>query len=156
MTMRVPLGLMKIAKETLRHILRRPVVGIVAVAQTTDGRILLVRRGDTGEWALPGGTLEWGETLRSALPRELWEETGARLIEAGHLVGTYSDPERDPRFHAVTVVVRATVEEPSREPDNSVEILDVALFDLENLPDSLSHGNKTMLDNALRGIVVWE
>lgn len=154
--MRVPLGLMKIAKETLRHILRRPVVGIVAVAQTTDGRILLVRRGDTGEWALPGGTLEWGETLRDALPRELWEETGARLVEAGHLVGAYSDPERDPRFHAVTIVVRATVLEPERQPDNSVEILEVSLFNPGELPESLSHGNKAMLDNALQGIIVWE
>lgn len=154
--MRVPVGLMKIAKETLRHLLRRPVVGIVAVAQTDDGRILLIRRGDTGQWALPGGTVEWGETLKNSLPRELKEEAGVEMLGEAKLVGVYSAPERDPRFHAVTIVTTAQVTEPTSPPVNSVEIVEVGLFRRDQLPTDLSHGNLDMLKNALSGQVVWE
>lgn len=55
-------------------------LGIAAAAQTEDGRWLLIRRGDTGQWALPGGTLEWGETLREAIVRELAEEAGVDRV----------------------------------------------------------------------------
>jgi len=73
---RLPKGALGVLYEVSRHLLRRPVVGICAVPRTEDGRILLVRRTDTGTWALPGGTLEWGEQLSRALPREIEEETG--------------------------------------------------------------------------------
>ena len=75
-TFRVPRGVLAIVKEATRHLLRRPVVGIAAAARTDDGRWLLVRRADVGQWALPGGTLEWGETLRASIVRELAEEAG--------------------------------------------------------------------------------
>ncbi|MCC6337448.1 MAG: NUDIX hydrolase, partial [Myxococcales bacterium] len=105
----MPRGVWGIIKETARHLLRRPVVGLVALARVPDGRLVLIRRGDTGGWGLPGGTLEWGETLRQSLERELLEEAGVELLEAGELLGVYSAPWRDLRFHAVTVVVGARV-----------------------------------------------
>lgn len=154
--MRVPAGVWAIVKEILRHLLRRPVIGISAVARTEDGRVLLIRRSDTGEWALPGGTLEWGETLTSAIPRELHEEAGVSSTELGELLGVYSNPQRDPRFHAVTVVVAATILPPDSAPANPAEILEARLFSPDELPTSLSHGNKEMLANALAGRVVWE
>ena len=95
---RISDGLWRIVKEVARHLLRRPVVGIAAAARTRDGRWLLVRRADTGGWALPGGTLEWGETLRTAIGREIAEETGAEVIELGQISGVYSDPARDRAF----------------------------------------------------------
>ena len=76
MYLRLPKAASGILREVGRHVLRRPVVGIAAVARAPDGRVLLVRRADTGTWALPGGTLEWGETLANTLPRELDEEWG--------------------------------------------------------------------------------
>jgi 8-oxo-dGTP diphosphatase len=145
-----------IVKEAARHVLRRPVVGFLAVARTDDGRYLLVRRGDTGEWALPGGTLEWGETLRDALPRELAEETGARLLEPGALLGVWSSPARDLRFHAVTVVVGARVEAPSRPPVNALEILEVRLFAEDELPAPLAHGQDELFAAARAGTLRWE
>lgn len=154
--MRVPKALWGLVKETARHLLRRPVVGVVAVATTEDGRVLLIRRGDTGEWCLPGGTLEWGETLRTTLARELLEETGAELIRAGALLGVYSAPGRDPRFHAVTVAVGAVVHEPRRPPVNPLEILEVRLFARDEVPRQLSHGLGDVLQHALRGDVYWE
>jgi 8-oxo-dGTP diphosphatase len=72
------------------------------------GRILLVRRGRPpfrGSWALPGGFVEIGETVETAVLRELREETGL-VGRLGALVGVYSDPHRDPRKHTVSVVFR--------------------------------------------------
>jgi 8-oxo-dGTP diphosphatase len=145
-----------IVKEAARHVLRRPVVGFLAVARTDDGRYLLVRRGDTGEWALPGGTLEWGETLRDALPRELAEETGARLLAPGALLGVWSSPARDLRFHAVTVVVGALVESPTSPPVNALEILEVRLFREDELPAPLAHGQDELFAAARAGTLRWE
>jgi 8-oxo-dGTP diphosphatase len=149
-------GYFKVVKEVARHILRRPVVGVAAAAQTEDGRWLLVRRGDTGRWALPGGTVEWGETLRGAIVRELAEEAGVDHVTLGKVLGVYSDPNRDPRFHAVTIVVGASIAAPRRAPDNPVEILEVRLFRESELPETLSHGMGQMLDFARSGEGFWE
>ena len=154
--MRIPSALFGIVKEVARHLLRRPVVGVVAAGRTPDGRWVLIRRGDTGGWALPGGTLEWGETLRSALERELAEETGAKLLELGRLVGVYSGPDRDARFHAVTVVVEALVELTDATAVNPLEILEVRAFSEAELPTEFSYQMKDMLDDARAGRTVWE
>jgi 8-oxo-dGTP diphosphatase len=152
----VPRGLWALGKEIARHLLRRPVIGIAAAARTQDGRWLLVRRADTGQWALPGGTLEWGETLQSAICRELAEEAGVDRVELGELCGIYSAPERDLRFHAVTVLVSAVVGEPSRPPSNPLEIREARLFQAHELPGELAHGMTQMLDDARAGTKRWE
>ncbi|MBL9037484.1 MAG: NUDIX hydrolase [Archangium sp.] len=154
--MRIPAAAWGLVKEVARHLLRRPVVGLVAIARTTDGQVVLIRRGDTGEWAPPGGTLEWGETFRSALPRELLEEAGVDVLEVGEVLGVYSDPRRDTRFHAVTVVVAATVSAPHRPPMNSLEIRDVGLFAPDALPSPLAHGMSDVVARALSGTRHWE
>ncbi len=154
--MRLPKAAFGIVKEVARHLLRRPVVGLIAVARTADGRVVLIRRGDTGEWAPPGGTVEWGETLRTTLERELFEEAGVDLLEAGPLLGTYSDPKRDLRFHAVTTVVGALVSEPVRPPANPLEVREVGLFAPDALPSPLAHGNEDMVRRALAGTLHWE
>ncbi len=153
---KIPRGVWAIVKEVARHLLRRPVVGIAAAARTPDGRWVLIRRGDTGEWALPGGTLEWGETLRTAIERELLEEAGCRVQELGDLLGVYSAPDRDARFHAVTVVVGVTVGAPERPPENPLEITEVGLFGTDELPAKLAHGMSAMLDHARDGKTTWE
>jgi 8-oxo-dGTP diphosphatase len=148
---RIPKGVFTIVREVARHLLRRPVVGIAAAAHTADGRWLLVRRADMGEWALAGGTLEWGETLMTALRRELAEEAGVDRCEVRRLVGVYSRPDRDPRFHGVTIVVECEIDAPTRGPSNPLEIADVALFTREALPRPLAMGMHDMMDAALAG-----
>jgi 8-oxo-dGTP diphosphatase len=155
-TMNVPQGLFSLAREAARHLLRRPVIGVAAAARTRDGRWVLVRRGDSGEWALPGGTVEWGETLRQAVVRELLEEAGAEVESLGNLSGVYSRPDRDPRFHAVTVVVRAVVKEPSGRPKNPVEIREVRLFADGALPSPIGLTMSDMIEDAREKGVVWE
>jgi 8-oxo-dGTP diphosphatase len=148
---RIPKGLLVLVKEAARHLLRRPVVGIAAAARTRDGRWLLVRRADVGEWALAGGTLEWGETLAHTIARELAEEAGVDRCEIKRVVGVFSRPDRDPRFHAVTVVVECEIDEPVREPANPLEITAVRLFPPYELPSSLAMGMSDMLEAAVQG-----
>lgn len=153
----LPKGVVAIAKEVLRHILRRPVVGIVVAGHTDDGRWLLVRRADTGTWALPGGTVEWGETLRESYPRELEEEAGVVASTFERVTGIFSRPDRDPRFHAITIVVRCRVEPPVRPPRNRIEIREARLFREDELPEMSTMGAREMLDSALRdGAVTFE
>ncbi|HEX5659484.1 MAG TPA: NUDIX hydrolase [Polyangiales bacterium] len=154
---RLPPGVLPILRELGRVVLRRPVAGILAVARRGDGQLLLIQRGDTGTWALPGGTLEWGETARATIVRELLEEAGASVLCTGRLVGVYSAPERDQRMHAVTIVVEAEVAEALRGPSNPLEVLDAKFFALSALPSPLAYKYDEMLGHALTGAPpYWE
>jgi ADP-ribose pyrophosphatase YjhB (NUDIX family) len=68
------------------------VVATSAVIEDSHGRILLQRRTDSGNWALPGGAMEMHESLTDSVIRETKEETGLE-IEVTGLVGTYTDPK---------------------------------------------------------------
>ena len=153
---KIPLAVWGLLKEVARHLLRRPVVGLVALARNAEGHVLLIRRGDTGEWAPPGGTLEWGETLRSTLTRELLEEAGVTLLEAGQLLGIYSGPMRDLRFHAVTVIVEAKVGPVMKKPMNPLEVLEVRFFSPSSLPSPIAHTLGDVLERAVAGLRHWE
>ncbi len=67
------------------------VVGSSAVVVDSEGCILLQRRSDSGNWALPGGTMDIGETLAQSIIREVKEETGFD-VQIERIVGVYSDP----------------------------------------------------------------
>jgi ADP-ribose pyrophosphatase YjhB (NUDIX family) len=67
------------------------VVATSAVVADSGGRVLLQRRADSGNWALPGGGMEMGESLVGSVVREVKEETGYD-VEVTGLVGTYTDP----------------------------------------------------------------
>ena len=81
-----------------------PKLTVVVVIPSERG-VVLIRRGNEpfeGRWALPGGFVEVGETVEEAAAREAAEETGL-TVEVARLVGVYSDPNRDPRGHNVSV-----------------------------------------------------
>jgi 8-oxo-dGTP diphosphatase len=97
----------------------RPIVGVGGVV-VEDGRALLIRRGNEplmGQWSIPGGTLELGETLVEGTARELREETGLEvrileMIETFERINfgrgadetwTTAEERRRPRFHFVIV-----------------------------------------------------
>jgi 8-oxo-dGTP diphosphatase len=84
---------------------------MVDVVIPSERGVVLVRRGSEpyeGQWALPGGFVEVGETVRQAAAREAAEETGL-AVEISRLVGVYSEPDRDPRGHNVSVAFLARV-----------------------------------------------
>ena len=67
-------------------------------------RVVLVRRRNAPVgWAIPGGFVEVGECVEIAAVREAFEETGLE-VELAELFHVYSDPQRDPRFHTISVV----------------------------------------------------
>jgi mutator protein MutT len=85
-----------------------PLIGVGAVI-VEQNRVLLIRRGQPpllGEWSLPGGVLECGETLREAVVREAREETGL-AVESGEMLGVYEriirDEEKRLRYHYVLI-----------------------------------------------------
>lgn len=88
-----------------------PLLAVDAVVVDAKRRVLLIRRGNPpfkGQYAIPGGFVEVGESVEDACRRELQEETGVAIGRL-QLVGVYSDPARDPRGHTVAVVFLARV-----------------------------------------------
>lgn len=84
---------------------KRVVLTVDAVIERKDGSILLIKRKYPpfrGAYALPGGSVEYGESTQEAVVREAREETGLK-VRVKKLVGVFSDPKRDPRGHYVSV-----------------------------------------------------
>ncbi len=114
-------------------------------------RILLVkRRRDPfkGKWALPGGFVEYGERTEDAVVREVLEETGleTRVVK---LIGVYSDPNRDPRGHTVSVVY--LLEKTGGVLKGGDDASDARFFDLGNLPE-LSFDHDRIIEDVLKGV----
>jgi 8-oxo-dGTP diphosphatase len=89
--------------------IKGPALTVDAVIEYPDGRVVLIKRGNPpfkGSWALPGGFVDIGETVDKACVREAREECSIE-IELSGILGVYSDPERDPRGHTVSIVFRA-------------------------------------------------
>ncbi|WP_329169608.1 NUDIX hydrolase [Streptomyces sp. NBC_01685] len=109
------------------------------VVTTTDGYVLLIERGwdpHAGQWALPGGHVDPGETSRAAAARELAEEAGVYAApEELTQVGTWDAPGRDPRGRYVTVAYQLTVISglPAEAGDDAVNVRWWPLTDLPPL-----------------------
>ena len=126
-----------------------PKLMVDVVLPSEEGSVVLIRRGSDpyrGRWALPGGFVEVGETVEQAALREAAEETGLAVELAG-LVGVYSDPERDPRGHNVSVAFLARVL--SGELSAATDAAEVALLD----PDAveLAFDHRRIIADAVGG-----
>lgn len=89
-----------------------PALTTDCVVFDAQGRVLLIRRKNPpfqAQYALPGGFVDVGETVKDACRRELKEETGVKA-SALSLVGVYSDPKRDPRGHTCSVAFLTRIE----------------------------------------------
>ncbi len=90
---------------------RNPALTADIIIENKKGEVVLIQRKFPpfqGQWALPGGFVEYGETVEHAAVREAKEETGLR-VKLEKLIGVYSDPRRDPRGHTVAVAFSARV-----------------------------------------------
>ncbi len=121
---------------------------MVDVVIPAEKGVVLIRRGSApfeGQWALPGGFVEVGETVEQAAVREAAEETGL-AVELARLVGVYSEPERDPRGHNVSVAFLARVL--GGELSASTDASEVSVLDPGALDVAFDH--RRIIDDALR------
>jgi ADP-ribose pyrophosphatase YjhB (NUDIX family) len=124
---------------------RNPVPTVDVIIETEGGIILIKRRNPPPGWALPGGFVEYGESMESAALRESYEETGLRVTLLGQF-HTYSNPNRDPRLHTISTVFLATAHGTPRGGDDAIE---AAVFPRENLP-SLVFDHQEIIDDYRR------
>jgi 8-oxo-dGTP diphosphatase len=99
-------------------------------------------------WALPGGFVDYGEKVEETVVREVLEETGlkTKIIE---LIGVYSDPNRDPRGHTITVTYLLDVI--GGELNSGDDASDAKFFELNNLPE-LSFDHDQIIKEIIRRI----
>lgn len=139
--------LWQIIQTVLGVMLRHPVTGTSIIPILPDGRIVLIQRRDNNLWALPGGIVDWGEDVPTAVARELAEETGLDVVKIRRLVGVYSAPDRDPRMHSICIAVEAEVAGVMAIKDK-LEVLNIQAFALDSLPKGkLAHDHERQLQD---------
>jgi len=115
-----------------------PYVTVDAIIEINDGIVLIERSNPPYGWALPGGFVDCGESLETAVCREAKEETGLSL-ENLRQMHTYSAPNRDPRFHTVTTVFVSTGKGEARFGDDAKGLKIVPYDELLGLEYAFDH-----------------
>jgi len=122
---------------------RNPYPTVDIIIQLADGIVLIKRKNPPEGWAIPGGFVDWGESLEEAAEREAAEETTlhVKLIRQFH---TYSDPRRDPRHHTITTVYIASADGEPRAADDAGAI---GVFNRDTLPSPLAFDHAAILSD---------
>ncbi|MBN2254731.1 MAG: NUDIX hydrolase [Deltaproteobacteria bacterium] len=128
--------------EIVRYRNPIPTVDII-IESDSDGIILIKRKNEPIGWALPGGFVDYGESLEDAAIREAKEETSldVTLISQFH---TYSNPDRDPRHHTVSTIFIARATGKARADDDAA---DIGYFTRDSLPDPIVFDHRRILDD---------
>ena len=125
---------------------RNPYPTVDIIIELEDGKIVLIKRKNPPPgWALPGGFVDYGESVENAAIREAREETCLKidLIEQFH---TYSSPERDPRQHTLSVVFIARAPGQPQAADDAAE---TAIFDPHSLPPEMAFDHRQIIADYL-------
>jgi len=112
---------------------RNPFPTVDIIIEMQDGIVLIRRKNPPHGWALPGGFVDYGESLETAAIREAREETSLDIANL-RLLGCYSDPARDARMHTISTVYIA---DGCGEPLAADDAADVGVFRLDHLPEPL-------------------
>ncbi len=122
---------------------RNPLLTVDIIIECAGGIVLIERKNPPYGWALPGGFVDYGETLEQAAMREAKEETSldVTLVEQMH---TYSDPRRDPRHHTVSTVFIATATGIPRGADDARQ---AAIFQANALPSPVVFDHREILSD---------
>ena len=127
------------------EVFRNPALTVDIIIQLQGGIALIERKNPPYGWALPGGFVDYGESLEAAALREAKEETGVDLFDLKQL-RAYSDPARDPRQHTVTVVFSANGR---GEPKAADDAKHLQVFPLDRLPGELAFDHDKILSDYI-------
>ena len=122
-------------------------LGVRGIVIDSEGRILLVRQTYTRGWTLPGGGVEFSESLDQGLARELDEEAGIALDSDPQLMGIYDNRSEFPGDHVAMYVVRHWHRIRATEPN--LEIAETGFFRPDALPESLNPGAQRRIEEFL-------
>lgn len=117
-----------------------PTVDIIIEIES-KGILLIKRKNPPYGWAIPGGFVDYGESLEMAAVREAKEETNldVKIIRQFY---TYSDPKRDPRHHSISTVYIAKAQGKPQAKDDALEI---QIFNESTLPDDIAFDHRSIL-----------
>jgi len=122
-----------------------PTVDIIIEIES-KGIVLIERKNPPYGWAIPGGFLDYGESLEKAALREAKEETNLD-VELARQFHTYSDPKRDPRHHSISTVYIAKAKGIPKAKDDALEI---GIFTESNLPDEIAFDHRSILNDYFK------
>jgi ADP-ribose pyrophosphatase YjhB (NUDIX family) len=122
-----------------------PTVDII-IELELRGIVLINRKNPPYGWAIPGGFVDYGESLEQAAVREAREETSLD-IELLRQFHTYSDPNRDPRHHTITTVYIAKAK---GNPEARDDALEIGIFTRSNLPEQIAFDHRKILEDYFR------
>lgn len=129
------------------EIYRNPIPTVdIIIEIDSKGIILIKRRNPPFGWALPGGFVDYGESLEEAAKREAKEETNLE-IHSLRQFHTYSDPARDPRHHSISTVYIAKAKGIPQAKDDALEI---GIFNESNLPEEIAFDHRQILKDYFR------
>ncbi len=126
---------------------QHPLPTVDIIVEVAGGVVLIRRANPPDGWALPGGFVEYGETLEAAAIREAREETSME-VELLRQFHCYSDPRRDPRGHSIATVFLARAEGVPRGADDARE---ARIFRRGSLPAPLVFDHAEILEDYFRG-----
>ena len=122
---------------------RNPFPTVDIIIEMNEGIVLIERKNPPYGWALPGGFVEYGETLEATAVREAKEETSLDVTLISEF-GAYSEPDRDPRMHTITVVFIAKARGEPRAADDAANI---GVFHKDTLPENLAFDHGQILQD---------
>ena len=126
---------------------RNPLPTVDIIIEINEGVVLIQRKNPPYGWALPGGFVDYGESLEAAALREAKEETSLD-VEIVSQFRAYSDPHRDPRQHTISYVFWARAKGQPRAADDASEI---GIFHRDTLPDTLAFDHAQILRDFFEG-----
>ncbi len=127
------------------RIYANPIPTVDIIIEINRGIVLINRKNPPYGWALPGGFVDYGESLEEAAVREAMEET-TLSVNLSHQLGTYSAPQRDPRQHSISTVFIASASGSPRGNDDAQEAVIVSL---DRLPKDLAFDHGKILEDYL-------
>jgi len=127
---------------------RNPVPTVDIIISYQNGIVLIERKNPPPGWALPGGFVDYGESLEAAAVREAREETNLEVELTGQF-HTYSEPRRDPRQHTISTVFSAIGRGILKAGDDAGKAV---IYGPDNLPEKIAFDHRQIIHDYFMSV----